>query len=56
MNEASLPPDIEVRAGWDACLASIKRPAAQERINALLEQGLQNPGDSEIASDSTWDS
>ena len=47
VNEASLPPDVEIRAGWDACMASIKRPAAQERIKALLEQGLQQPGDSE---------
>ena len=47
VNEASLPPDIEIRAGWDACTASVKRPAAQERIKALLDQGLQEPGDSE---------
>jgi enoyl-CoA hydratase/carnithine racemase len=47
VNEASLPPDVEIRAGWDAFLASIKRPAAQERINVLLEQGLQKPGDLE---------
>ncbi len=47
VNEASLPPDVEVRAGWDACMASLKRPAAQERIKAFLKQGLQKPGDSE---------
>src|SRR5580704_13490790 len=47
VNEASLPPDVEMRAGWDACMASVKRPAAQARIKALLEQGLQEPGDSE---------
>jgi enoyl-CoA hydratase/carnithine racemase len=47
VNEASLPPDVEIRAGWDACMASVKRPAAQERIKALLAQGLQKPGDSE---------
>src|SRR6202048_178724 len=47
VNEASLPPDVEIRAGWDACMASVNRPAAQERIKALLEQGLQNPGDAE---------
>jgi len=28
-------------------MASVKRPAAQERIKALLEQGLQEPGDPE---------
>ena len=47
VNEASLPPDVEMRAGWDACMASVNRPAAQQRIKALLEQGLQNPGDAE---------
>jgi enoyl-CoA hydratase/carnithine racemase len=47
VNEASLPPDVEIRAGWDACMASVKRPAAQESIKALLDQGLQKPGDSE---------
>ena len=47
VNEASLPPDVEIRAGWDACMASVKRPAAQERIRALLERGLQQPGDTE---------
>ena len=26
-------------------MASVNRPAAQERIKALLEQGLQHPGD-----------
>ncbi len=47
VNEASLPPDVEIRAGWDACMASVKRPAAQARIKALLERGWQQPGDSE---------
>ena len=28
-------------------MASVKRPAAQERIKALLKQGFQEPGDSE---------
>ena len=26
----SLPPDVELGAGWDACIASLGRPAAQE--------------------------
>jgi enoyl-CoA hydratase/carnithine racemase len=47
VNAASLPPDVEIRAGWDAFLASINRPAAQERIKALLDHGLQEPGDLE---------
>jgi hypothetical protein len=28
-------------------MASIRRPAAQENIKALVEQGLQKPGDLE---------
>ena len=47
VNAASLPPDVEIRAGWDAFLASFERPAAQAKIKALLEQGLQEPGDLE---------
>ncbi len=45
VNEASLPPDVEIRAGWDACMTSVKRPAARERIRALLGQGLEERGD-----------
>ena len=40
VNAASLPPDVEIAAGWDACMASITRPAAQSRIKALFEQGF----------------
>jgi enoyl-CoA hydratase/carnithine racemase len=47
VNAASLPPDVEIRAGWDAFLASAKRPAAQQNVKTLLEQGLQEPGDAE---------
>jgi enoyl-CoA hydratase/carnithine racemase len=47
VNAASLPPDVEIRAGWDAFLASVTRPAAQETVKALLEQGFQEPGDLE---------
>jgi enoyl-CoA hydratase/carnithine racemase len=47
VNEASLPPDVEMRAGWDACMASVRRPAAQERIKLFLEKGHQEPGDTE---------
>jgi enoyl-CoA hydratase/carnithine racemase len=36
---ASLPPDVEIAAGWDACMASIVRPAAQTRLKALFENG-----------------
>jgi enoyl-CoA hydratase/carnithine racemase len=47
VNEASLPPDVEIRAGWDACMSSVKRPATQQRIAALMEQGFQTDGDVE---------
>src|ERR1700733_701076 len=45
VNAASLPPDVEIAAGWDACMASIVRPAAQNRVRALFEQGLQTSED-----------
>jgi enoyl-CoA hydratase/carnithine racemase len=44
---ASLPPDFEIAPEWDVCLASIMRPAAQERIAKLLELGFHQPGDVE---------
>jgi enoyl-CoA hydratase/carnithine racemase len=43
----SLPPEVELAAGWDACMASIGRPAAQERIKALMASGFHKPGDVE---------
>ena len=43
----SLPPDVELGAGWDACIASLGRPAAQKGIEALTAKGFQAPGDVE---------
>lgn len=43
----SLPPDVELGAGWDACVTSLGRPAAQNGIRALTERGFQSPGDVE---------
>ena len=43
----SLPPDVELGAGWDACIASLGRPAAQQGIKALLARGFHKPGDVE---------
>jgi enoyl-CoA hydratase/carnithine racemase len=43
----SLPPDVELGAGWDACIASLSRPAAQNTIKALTDRGFQKPGDVE---------
>jgi enoyl-CoA hydratase/carnithine racemase len=47
VNAASLPPDVQIAAGWDACMNAIPRPAAQARIKALFEQGFHQPGDAE---------
>src|SRR5438477_3212330 len=47
VNAASLPPDVELAAGWDACMASVMRPAAQESFKKLFEQGFHKPGDAE---------
>ena len=47
VNAASLPPDVEIDAGWDTCISSVARPAAQARIKALMAQGLHQPGDVE---------
>src|SRR5215467_2834959 len=43
----SLPPDVELGAGWDACIASLGRPTAQEGIKALIARGFHKPGDVE---------
>jgi enoyl-CoA hydratase/carnithine racemase len=47
VNAASLPPDVEMAAGWDACMASVKRPSTQARIKAFIEMGFHQPGDVE---------
>lgn len=47
MVNTSLPPDVELGAGWEACIASLGRPAAQEGIRALTALGFQAPGDVE---------
>jgi len=44
---ASLPPDFEIAPEWDVCIASIMRPAAQERVKKLLDQGFHRTGDVE---------
>src|SRR5271154_6528990 len=43
----SLPPDVELDAGWNACIASLGRPAAQDGIKALMARGFHKPGDAE---------
>ena len=44
---ASLPPDVEMAAGWDACMASVARPATQARLKAFMELGFHKPGGAE---------
>ncbi len=44
---ASLPPDSEIATGWDACIASMQRRPAQQKIKRLLELGLQKNADVE---------
>jgi enoyl-CoA hydratase/carnithine racemase len=44
---ASLPPDSEIGAEWDAFLASVQRPQAQQNIKRLMEMGLQTKPDVE---------
>jgi enoyl-CoA hydratase/carnithine racemase len=55
VNASSLPADVEIRAGWDACMASVKRPAVQERIKTLLEQACRSRETRRIDSDPPWD-
>jgi enoyl-CoA hydratase/carnithine racemase len=43
----SLPPDVEIGAGWDACIASLGRSAAQDGIKQLMASGFHKPGDVE---------
>ena len=31
VNAASLPPDVEIAAGWDACMTSITRPGCARK-------------------------
>ena len=47
VNAASLPSDADIAPEWDAFIASVQRPASQNRIKALLERGFHRPGDVE---------
>jgi enoyl-CoA hydratase/carnithine racemase len=47
VNAASLPADVEMAAGWDACIASVARPATRARIKAFMAHGFHKPGDAE---------
>ena len=45
---------VELGAGWDALVASLGRPAAQEGIKVLTAHGFHKPGMSKISSDTIW--
>ncbi|MDR5740102.1 enoyl-CoA hydratase/isomerase family protein [Caballeronia sp. LZ016] len=47
VNAQTLPPDSAVAPEWDAFIASVGRPAAQEKIGQLMKLGLQNEYDVE---------
>jgi enoyl-CoA hydratase/carnithine racemase len=47
VNAAILPADVEIAAGWAACMASVTRPATQARLKAFRELGFHKPGDAE---------
>jgi enoyl-CoA hydratase/carnithine racemase len=45
---ASLPPDEELGGEWDSFIASVQRPPAQQRIQQLMNLGLQTNPDVEV--------
>lgn len=47
VDASSLPTNEQMAAEWEAFLASVQRPAAQQRIGKLMEQGLQTNHDLE---------
>jgi enoyl-CoA hydratase/carnithine racemase len=47
VNVSSLPSDAEIGAGWDEFISSVRRPQAQERIQKLMELGLQKDAEVE---------
>jgi enoyl-CoA hydratase/carnithine racemase len=47
VDKASLPPDEDIALEWSAFIASVQRPASQNRIKLLMERGFHRPGDVE---------
>ncbi|SAL45002.1 short chain enoyl-CoA hydratase [Caballeronia cordobensis] len=47
VNAETLPPDTSVAPEWDAFIAAVQRPAAQEKIAQLMQMGLQKNPDVE---------
>jgi len=48
VNRSTLPPDLDVAAEWGSFIASVQRPAAQQRIERLMKLGLQTRPDVEL--------
>lgn len=44
---ASLPADADIAPEWGAFLGALNRPAAQQRLERLMERGFHKPGDVE---------
>jgi enoyl-CoA hydratase/carnithine racemase len=53
VNEASLPPDVEIRAGWDACMASVMRQQRRKELKPSWSKGSRSLETRKIDSDST---
>src|SRR6202453_5253218 len=47
VNAASLTPEVEMAAGWEACMVSVARTNTQARLKAFRELGFHKPGDAE---------
>jgi enoyl-CoA hydratase/carnithine racemase len=47
VNAASLAPEVEMAAGWEACIASVGRPSTQARFEKFRDLGWHKPGDAE---------
>jgi len=47
VNAASLAPEVEMAAGWEACMASVARPSTLARVRAFREMGWHKPGEAE---------
>jgi hypothetical protein len=47
VNVASLTPEVEMAAGWGACMASVAKPTTQARLKAFREIGFHKAEDAE---------
>ena len=54
VNAASLPPDVEIAAGWDTCMTSIAGRPRRARSRLCSSRGSIGPATQKIASDSMW--